>query len=407
MSNDPSQVRVLGPLAAYATGFAGDLARQGYTPNSASFQMRLLAHLSRWLQEQGRGAGDLHTDVVDCFLRARRAAGYTSYLSHVAVRPILGYLRGLKVAPPQPAADEITGPVDVALERFRRYLTVERALADTSAYNYLHAIRPFLESRVLPEGLALDFGQLTAGDVISFVVARCPRQTHSAAKQTVKALRSFLRFLHVEGVIAASLVDAVPTVADRQLAGLPKGLESDQVRRLLASCDDNTRSGLRAIAILTTLVRLGMRAGEVARLQLDDIDWRAGEIIVHGKGSRIERLPIPPDVGGAIAAYLKHARPATAQGRTLFVRISAPHHAVSSSGVSCVVARAARKAGLGRVYAHRLRHTAATQMLRAGASLPEIGQVLRHRSVMTTAIYAKADREALRTIARSWPGDVA
>jgi site-specific recombinase XerD len=169
----------------------------------------------------------------------------------------------------------------------------------------------------------------------------------------------------------------------------------------------STRNGRRDIAILTMLVRLGMRAGEVAALGLDDIDWRAGEIVVRGKGKCTERLPLPTDVGEAVAAYLHHSRPTSAQGRTVFVRIKAPHRALSSQGVSQVVAAAARRAGLGRVHAHRLRHTAATQMLRTGASLPEIGQLLRHRRALTTAIYAKVDREALRTIARPWPGDAA
>lgn len=154
-------------------------------------------------------------------------------------------------------------------------------------------------------------------------------------------------------------------------------------------------------------VRLGMRAGEVAALRLDDIDWRAGEIVVRGKGKSAERLPLPTDVGRAVAAYLHHGRPESAQGRTVFVRIKAPHRNLSSQGVSQVVAEAAQRAGLGRIHAHRLRHTAATQMLRAGASLPEIGQLLRHRRALTTAIYAKVDREALRTIACPWPGDVA
>ena len=155
------------------------------------------------------------------------------------------------------------------------------------------------------------------------------------------------------------------------------------------------------------LVRLGMRSGEVAKLRLDDIDWRAGEIIVRGKANSIERIPLPPDVGRAVARYLQRGRPVSAQGRTVFVRIKAPHRHLSSCGVSNVVADAAKRAGLGRIHAHRLRHTAAIQMLRAGASLPEIGQLLRHRRALTTAIYAKVDRDTLRMIARPWPGDAA
>ena len=214
-----------------------------------------------------------------------------------------------------------------------------------------------------------------------------------------------IRFLHLDGVIEESLIFAVPSVAGRRLVSLPKGLAPDQVRRLFASCDGTTRRGCRDIAILTMLVRLGMRSGEVAKLRLDDIDWRAGEIIVRGKANSIERIPLTADVGRAVAQYLQCGRPVSAQGRTVFVRIKAPHRHLSSCGVSNVVADAAKRAGLGRIHAHRLRHTAAMQMLRAGASLPEIGQLLRHRRALTTAIYAKVDRDTLRMIARPWPGD--
>jgi site-specific recombinase XerD len=259
----------------------------------------------------------------------------------------------------------------------------------------------------LADGFALDLERLSAADVVSFVVAHCPRQSRVVAKLTVTALRSLLRFLHLDGLIKSSLIAAVPSVAGRRLVGLPKELNSGQVRRLLASCDGSTRRGCRDIAILTMLVRLGMRSGEVAKLQLDDIDWRAGEIIVRGKGNVLERVPLPADVGRVVAAYLRQGRPTSAQGRTVFVRTKAPHRHLSSVGVSNVVADAAKRAGLGRIHAHRLRHTAAIQMLRAGASLPEIGQLLRHRCALTTAIYAKVDRDALQTITRPFPGDVA
>jgi site-specific recombinase XerD len=293
------------------------------------------------------------------------------------------------------------------LDGFWRYLTVERALAAVTARAYLDMVRPFIQGRLSVDCRALNLERLTSADIISFVVSRCPRQNRGTAKLTVTALRSFLRFLHLDGGIQESLASAVPSVAGRRLVGLPKGLAPDQVRGLFVSCDDTTRRGCRDIAILTVLVRLGMRSGEVATLQLDDIDWRVGEIIVRGKGNSIERIPLPPDVGRAIAQYLQRGRPVSAQGRTVFVRIKAPHRDLSSSGVSNVVADVAKRAGLGRIHAHRLRHTAAMQMLQAGASLPEIGQLLRHRRALTTAIYAKVDRDTLRTIARRWPGDAA
>jgi len=404
MPIDPSQIRVLGPLSTFTGGFADELAYQGYTPNSARLQIWLMAHLSGWLVKEGLDAGDLRPAELERFLRASRASGYTQYLSIKALRPLLNYLRGLGIAPAT-APPHPSGPVEKVLERYWNYLTIERGLRHTTARGYVHAVRPFLYDRVLPDDAGLR--HLTAADVITFVVARCRQQNSGAAKMTVTALRSLLEFLHVDGVIERSLASVVPSVARRRLVGLPKGLEPGQVQRLLASCDRSTRTGRRDIAILTMLVRLGMRAGEVAALRLDDIDWRAGEIVVRGKGTCTERLPLPSDVGGVVAAYLQHGRPATAQGRTVFVRIKAPHRALSSKGVARVVADAALRANLGRIGAHRLRHTAATQILRAGGSLREIGQLLRHRCALTTAIYAKADREALRTIARSWPGDVA
>jgi site-specific recombinase XerD len=402
---DPSRVRVQGPLAPFATGFAKELARQGYTPLSAGNQLRLMAHLSRWLLSESIGAGDLSAANVDRFLCARRAAGCRRLRSIKATSPILAYLRELDVAP-QPPPLEPNGPVEGMLERYRIYLTVERGLVKETARGYVDSMRPFLIGRVSPDGLALDLGHLSAADVISFVVARCPRQGRSAAKLTASALRSLLGFLHVSGLIERSLTSSVPSVACRRLAGLPKGLEPGQVLRLLTSCDNSTPNGCRDFAVLTMLVRLGLRAAEVAKLRLEDIDWRGGAIVVRGKANCTERVPLPTDVGEAVAAYLRRGRPASADGRTVFVRIKAPHRAITSGGVTQVVAAAARRAGLGLIHAHRLRHTAATQMLRAGATLPEIGQLLRHRRAMTTAIYAKVDHEALRTIARPWPGDV-
>jgi integrase/recombinase XerD len=403
---DPSRVRVSGPLSAFATGFAGDLVQQGYRPRVACNHMRLLAHLSQWLGSESLGAGDLHVSEMERFLRARRAAGYANLLSIKAMEPILAFLRGLGVAPMSPLLIP-NGPAETVLERYRHYLTVERGLGIETARGYVDAVRLFVQGRISPDGLALELEDLTAADVITFVVGRCPQQAQSAAKLTMTALRSLLGFLHVDGSIAQSLAAAVPSVASRRLNGLPKGLDPDQVRRLLASCDSRTPNGCRDLAVLTILVRLGLRADEVAKLALDDIDWRAGAIIVHGKANCTERLPLPTDVGEAMVAYLRCGRPASARGRTVFVRIKAPHRSLSAGGVTQIVAAAARRAGLGQVHAHRLRHTAATQMLRAGASLPEIGQLLRHRRALTTAIYAKVDRDRLRTIARPWPGEVA
>jgi len=367
--------------------------------------MRLLAHLSQWLADEGFGAEQLHPSEVDRFARVHRAAGYRYPRSIKALRPILTYLRELGATPLPPPAT-FDGPVDEISERYRRHLTTERGLGEATAHGYVKMVRPFLRGRLSPDGRA-DLGHLTAADVVSFVAARCPRQNHHTAGLTVTALRSLLGFLHVEGIVGQSLAAYVPSVACRRLARLPKGLDADQVRRLLASCDRRTANGCRDFAVLTLLVRLGLRAGEVATLGLDDIDWRAGEIVVRSKGSSIERLPLPADVGDAVAAYLRRGRPTSAQDRKVFMRVLAPCHALTSLGVTQIVAAAGRRAGLGLLHAHRLRHTAASLMLRSGAALPEIGQVLRHRRAMTTAIYAKLDHDALRTLAHSWPGDVA
>lgn len=292
---------------------------------------------------------------------------------------------------------------ETLLARYRDYLMSERGLVASTAEGYVHYVRPFLATRAGVDGV--DVPGLTAADVTRFVVATCPGQAHGSAKLTVTALRSLLRFLHAEGLVTTSLASAVPSVASWRLAALPRRLEGGEVERLLASCDRRTVTGRRDYAVLMLLARLGLRSGEVCSLRLDDVDWRAGELTVCGKGRRTERMPLPADVGQALAAYLRRGRPATAEGRTVFVRVRAPHRPLNS--VSYIVEIAARRAGLGRLHAHALRHTLATQMVRAGVPLPEVGQVLRHRRLLTTAIYAKVDREGLRLVARPWPGGAA
>ncbi len=406
MTKDPSHVHVHGPLKPFAPGFVDWLARHGYTPLSATFQLNLMAHWDRWLTAQSTDLRRLSMTEVERFLTARRRAGYTQYLSAKAMAPVLASLReqGVVVMP-RPTVP--SGPVDAVLARYREYLLRERGLGQATARGYVDAVRPFVRERVRPEGLTLPWASLDAADVIAFVVRHTPNQSRGTAKLTVTALRSLLGFLHVEGLITRSLTTAVPSVAGWRLAGLPKALQPAQVQALLASCDRRTRTGRRDFAVLTLLVRLGLRAGEVATLRLDDIDWRDGTVVIRGKGPQVESLPWPADVGEAVVAYLRRGRPATAVDRTVFVRVKAPHRALSSAGITNIVAAAARRAGLGVIHAHRLRHTTATQLLRAGAPLPEIGQLLRHRRALTTAIYAKVDRVALRTIARPWPGGLA
>jgi site-specific recombinase XerD len=239
--------------------------------------------------------------------------------------------------------------------------------------------------------------------VTAFLTAESGRLAPKTAQRLATALRSLLRFWHVEGLISGPLDRAVPKVANRR-PGLPRGLEPVQVQALLASCDRQAAAGRRDLAMLILLARMGLRAGEVAGLGLDDIDWRRGEITIRGKGNRRDRLPLPADAGEAIAEWLQHGRPSTALDRSVFIRIKAPHQGLTSGGVTQAVASAARRAGLGTIYAHRLRHSAATAMLAEGGSLAEIGQVLRHRRPHTTAAYTKVNIEALRALARPWPG---
>jgi site-specific recombinase XerD len=398
---DPSRVQVRGPLEGFAAGFAVELRAVGYRRVPVVFQLQLMAHASRWLEGEGLLAGALTSEVVERFLAARRAAGYANHVTARAMAPLVGYLRGLGVAPP-PSGRVPVGAVEVLLAEYREYLAVERGLTADTIEGYVLAVRSFLEGRDTGAD-ELELSGLTAADVIGFVVARCPTQSRGAAKMTVTALRSLLGFLHLRGMVGESLVGAVPSTAAWRLSGLPRALEPEQVDALLGSCDRESSSGQRDFAILTMLSRLGVRAGEVAALMLEDVDWRAGELVIVGKGRRSERLPLPVDVGEAIVAYLQAGRPVTAQDRCLFVRVRAPHHGLTTGGVTQVVVSAARRAGLGQIHAHRLRHSAATRMLRAGAGLEEIGQVLRHRAVLTTAIYAKVDRDALRQLARPWP----
>jgi integrase/recombinase XerD len=394
---EPSRVRVAGPLEPFAEGFIAELEGSGYRPAAAAVQVRVLAHLSRWMQDQDVSPAQLGEPELERFRREHLDRFASVRGAGLAV--VLGYLRGLGVvAAQEPRALTAAGEL---LEEYRRYLTVERGLTVGTVRGYVDIVRPFVESRVSLTGEVL--WELSPTDVLGFLLAETGRRSRKSGKLLVSALRSLLTYWHVQGFIGRPLAGAVPSVAGWRLAGLPRALEAEQVRALLDGCDRSTVAGMRDFAIVTMLVRLGMRRGEVAGLRLDDIDWRAGEIIVHGKGARVERLPLPADVGEAIAVYLRDARPPGFSGREVFVRIKAPRRPLTAGGVTQVVVSASKRAGIGEVTAHRLRHTAATELLRQGAPLHEIGELLRHRSVLTTAIYAKVDRDRLRELARPWP----
>jgi integrase/recombinase XerD len=394
---------VSGPLAPFAVGFVSWLAARGYSRSAAADRLYQFDQLSRWLERERLGVGELRVEQAERFLAARRAAGLVTWVAPQSTMLPLGYLRALGVAP-APAPVVARGRLEELLADYRRYLSLERGLSDHTVLDaYEPAARLFLAAWEGPEGLGLE--RLGAADVSAFLARECPRRSVSGARDLVCALRSLLRYLHLAGVIEAPLVWAVPSVADLRGRTLPRGLEPAAVRKLLASCDRRRLLGRRDYAILLLLARLGLRAGEVAAIGLDDVDWRRGELLVRGKGSRQDLLPLPVDVGEALVSYLRR-RP-RCECRALFLRVTAPRGALDRCTVSWVVRAACDRAGLPRVGAHRLRHTAATEMLRAGASLVEIGQVLRHREQKTTAIYAKVDRDALGALARRWPGGAA
>jgi site-specific recombinase XerD len=362
--------------------------------------MSLVAHLSRWLASERHEAGDLTVEVAHRYIGVRAAAGYSEFLSPRSLDRLLAYLRDVGAAPTAPPV--VLTATDVLVDRFRAHLLSERGLRPNGADSYVAAVLPFV-ARVAPDG-SIDSSKATAREVMTFLSDLTRSLAPATVQRRASALRALLRFWFLDGAIGADLSVAVPKVAHRP-TGLPRGLPADQVTALLGSCDSNRTNGLRDRAILTLLARMGLRSGEVAGLRLDDLDWRQGEVVVHGKGGHVGRLPLPTDVGQAIVAYLKAGRPADALDRYVFIRGRAPHCGLTRIGVTEVVKSAAHRAGLGTIYAHRLRHSVATSMLAAGAPLLEIGQVLRHGSVLTTAIYAKVDTEALGALAMPWPGE--
>ena len=393
---------VSGPLAAYAAGYGSWLRTQSYSRSAISDRLWQFDQLSRWLDDEGLAVGELSAGECERFAASRRAVGLVTLVAPQSVTLPLEYLRALGVTP-EPVLSPVNGPVEALLAEYGSYLLIERGLSPHTVFDaYVPAARLFLTGRDGPGGLRLD--RLAAADVSRFLALECPSRSVSGTRDLVSALRSFLRYLHLDGQIEAPLVWALPAVADLRDRALPRGLEPAAVTRLLASCDRRTLVGRRDFAILKLLSRLGLRAGEVAGLQLDDVDWRRGLLLVRGKGGRFDELPLPDDVGQALVSYLRR-RP-RCSSRAVFVRVTAPRRELNRSTIGWVVRAACDRAGLPRVGAHRLRHSAATEMLRHGASLAEIGEVLRHREQKTTAIYAKVDRAALRPLARPWPARV-
>lgn len=396
-------VSVMGPLAAYAAGYRLELASLGYSPWTASAHMYLMKDVSRWMEGRLRPAA-FEAAAINGFLADRRASGHVRRLTPRGLIPLLGYLRRIGVVP-GPTAQAPDGPLDLLVEQLAGYLASERGLSPRTVLGYRRVAARFLATCDREQDLQVRALTGLGGAAINeFVLAECARLSVGSANNVVTALRSLMNFLYLRGYTPASLADAVPRAAVWRDTGRSRALSAVDVKRLLASCDRRTTVGRRDFAILTMLARLGLRAGEVGSLRVDDVDWRVGEIVVCGKGNRYDRLPLPVDVGQAVADYCRRGRLSRGD-RHLFLLIRAPYTALSASAVSHVVVRACQRAGLAPAGAHRLRHSSATAMRRAGAPLFEIGQVLRHQHTVTTAGYAADDLDTLATIARIWPGE--
>lgn len=392
----------VGPLSVHIDGFSAFLARDRYAQGTVRAKIRLLTDLSYWLARRRRHSAPLDEDQLRQFHRSRLRRGVARRGDGTTSRQLLAYLRSVGCVPTPPErVDETAGG---CIERdFERFLAVERGLAPATRTGYRPVIQRFLRRRF--GHAALRFDELALTDIHRFLLQETQRG-RGHAQRAVTALRAFLRFLQQRGAIAADLASAVPTVATWRLSHVPKSLPPEQVEHLLRRCDRTTPAGQRDHAILLLLARLGLRAGEVLAMTLDDLDWEQGEFVVRGKGPRLERLPLPEDVGVALVRYLRHGRPACAT-RRVFVRVNAPRRGLAGpSAICCVVRRALTRAGLAPAFkgAHLLRHSLATTLLRRGASLSEIGHLLRHCQPTTTQIYAKVDLDALRDIALPWPG---
>jgi integrase/recombinase XerD len=395
------RIIVEGPLARFVEGLRRDLAGQGYALDTVGDHMHLFADLSDWLCGRGLVAADLTTQVAEEFLCERRAAGRRVGVTPRGIAPVLGHLRRVQVAPPHAVTPAATA-MEILLADYGRHLVGERGLSAGTVTHYLRCAKRFL--RWLPGPPAQSLPALSAGQVTDYVMGWTAAGSGNAVDMvTLPALRSLLRFMHADGHVPRPLAAAVPAGRRRPAhVGMPRAASNDHVRAVLGVRDRASAAGRRDYAILLMMARLAVRGGEVARLNLADVNWRAGEVTIHGKGGRVDILPLPADVGEAMADYLLHARPATAS-ETLFVTLVAPFGPLATSTVTVMVARCCSRAGVPRFGPHGMRHAAACDLLAAGASMQEIGQLLRHAQQRTTAIYAKLDQARLSELARPCP----
>ncbi len=392
-----------GPLRTHINAIAQQLSQQGYTSSSAKNAMRLLDDLSSWLLRQALTAADFNEQLASKFLQDRYRRCRPHLHDRAALRRLLEHLRHQGIIP-IPIVTTATYDSDRLVGDFQHYLIEQRCLAPTTVDYYLKTVQSFLRERFSTQPLNLE--ALCPQDISDFMIRQARRYSSGRAKLFATALRSFFRFLLQRGAIAHDLAQAVPTVPNWRLTTLPRLMKAKDVDCLLQTCDRTTSKGQRDYAILLLLARLGLRAGEVAALTLDDLDWEAGELLIRGKSARHDRLPLPQEVGEALAIYLRHGRPPSA-ARQVFIRMRAPRRGFSDGqAVGTIVRRTLAQAGLNPALkgAHLLRHSLATTLLHNGATLTEIGELLRHQNIETTRIYAKVDQEALRALALPWPG---
>jgi len=398
-----SQHLYAGPLVPHLDAFAAVLSGQGYSRLTTKVKIRAISKLSQWLQKRHLVIEDLNESCISKFIRYRKKRNLLRSGDQLALKQFIGFLREegvLSAFVPEIKVSEIQRIVN----SFAQYLQRERGLSQATVDNYLPTIRRFLTERFRKRKIV--FEKLCTQDISKFVLRYAHTISPGRAQTMVNALRSFFRFLLQRGEIAIDLAAAVPTVAKWQFSEIPKFLQPKQVKHILESCDRSTSTGKRNYAILLLLSRLGLRAGEIVHMELDDILWETGELIVRGKSSRDEKLPLPHDVGQAIATYLRDVRP-HCSSRRLFIKMVAPLRGFSSSVTVCTIVRdSLAQAGVNTDFkgAHLFRHTLATNMLRGGANITEIGEILRHQDPNATEIYTKVDFASLRTIAQSWPG---
>ena len=392
--------RKAGLLAPHVEDYRAWLTDRGYTPGTVTNMLKDLGQVGVWLSSEGLDASQFNEERASAFLTARRAAGCRHVPGTRAMVPLLTYLRGADVvAPLEPAVT----PLGQLLVKYRSWMVQERGLAAMTVLRYENTARRLLQEQAM-KGDVFEPSALTGVDVNAFLLRECGRVSSGSAKGRVGELRSILRFLYLQGITPLRLGTAVPPVGGWRLATLPPpAMSATDIQRLLDSCDRSSAVGIRDFAIMMLVARLGLRSIEVARLELGDVNWRAGELIIRGKGGRQDRLPLPVEVGEALVGYLSAGR--NPQGaKLLFLRCRAPRGPIRPDLVGDVVERACLRAGLPHVGPHRLRHALAGELLRQGAGLVAISQVLRHQDLATTALYAKVDLSTLRQVAQPWPG---